>query len=125
MVLVGGDLPPTPALPIGDDIMSDLIQPMLVMETSIGAVAVALQIDTTREEAETEAAYILHTAPDDVVVFRATVLMLNAETASDAVDAWAAGLPVHSVDCDCEETQELRESATDKWGEEWYPDDFV
>jgi hypothetical protein len=90
--------------------MSELIQPMLVMETNIGAVAVALQLDLTREEAETEAAYILHTAPDDVVVYRATVLMLAQDTAPDAIDAWAAGLPVHSVDCDCEEVDAVNEA---------------
>ena len=95
--------------------MSNLIQPVLVMDTSIGAVALklntardGLSVSVARREAETEAAYIITTAPEEVVFFSATILMLDAVTADDGIEAWVAGLPVHSLDCECEaETPEV------------------
>lgn len=82
--------------------MSELIQPVLLMSTSIGNVAVELQIDLTREEAETEAAYYIHTAPLDIDIYTATVLMLHADMVESAMESLIAGLAVHSVDCDCD-----------------------
>ena len=83
--------------------MSELVQPVLFMQDTDGVgYAVKLQIDLTRDEAETEAAYYLHTAPPEIAIERATVVMLAADMADAGIDAWAAGLPVHSLDCDCD-----------------------
>ena len=87
--------------------MSELIQPILVFRGFEGEMAVAmLQVDTSRVQAETEAAFLMETEPL-MAQFAAqsatvSVLMVPVDGLDSAVDALFAGLAVHSVDCDCQ-----------------------